>query len=43
MPALSDNMALFTTNKAGWARFIFLVVVNAFVWLTMVLMSAYTI
>ena len=26
MPAFSGNVALFTTNKAGWARFICLVV-----------------
>ena len=31
MPAFSGNVALFTTNKAGWASFICLVVFYAFV------------
>ena len=43
MPAFSGNMALFAINKAGWARFIGLVVFDAFIRLTAVLMSAYTI
>ena len=43
MPAFSGNVALFITNKAGWARFIRLVIFYTFVRLTTVPMSAYNI
>ena len=43
MPAFSGNVALFATNKAGWARFIGLVVFYTFVRLMMALTSAHTI
>ena len=43
MPVFSGNVALFSINKAGWVRFIGLVVFATFVRLMMALTSAHTI
>ena len=43
MLEFSRNVALFATNKADWARFIGLVVLDTFVRLMMALASTHTI